>query len=360
MKAKTTSSNRRLPKPGAAFPPMKSLTTCLLAALFVFLSIGSDSFAGTTTKRYAAGIYNGQECSVDVNWHNWSGLGPVDGHINLRDGTTIPFSGNNSRKGVLEIEAAGEGMTLVKEGSGSSASWISGTLAFSEGGGGTRPSTGSRPPVEKSPGTKSYAGNWRGRDCTARITWKPGDDADTLWRGEGTLIVEGDMALSITGWQPRADYIEFGIDPDPSSEVYKATKERRGGRTTWAGRFLTLTETSGAGGSSSRPGNRPPPPRSNPSADSDAVWVIACEANSSRQAAEDAAAEWTNRGFLSGSVWIPDYSSLSGAKMHLTYVGWYDYNSEKDEARAELGRVKRYYPKAYGIKLDHSGRREQF
>lgn len=220
--------------------------------LLLFLATGSPSFAKTTTMTYS-GSYKGQECSVQVNWHNWTGLGPVDGHINLPDGTTIPFSGNNSRKGVLEIEAAGESVTLVKERDGNTVSWIGKELSFSD-----------------APGSKP----------------------------------------SIT----------------PKTSATGANDER-----------------------------------SNPKvASHKAVWVIACQASSSRQEAEKYVDVWAKRGFTSGSLWIPDYSSLSGAKMYLTYVGWYDYASQKDEAMAELQRVKRHYPKAYGIKLDQSGRREQF
>lgn len=293
---------------------------------------------------------------MQVNWHNWSGLGPIDGHINLPDGTTIPFSGNNSRKGVLEIEAAGESVTLVKERDGNTASWIGRQLTFSDAAASGNPPGTPKASVEKGIVEKSYTGTWRGKDCTARITWTPGNDPDTMWTGEGQLIVEGDTVLSITGWQPRVDYIEFGINPDPTNENYKATKEIHRGTTSWVGRFLSLTETSGAN-------DRPPSSRhssSNRPAAGDAVWVIACQTDSSRQEAEKYADVWAKRGFTSGTLWIPDYSSLSGAKMYLTYVGWYDYASQKDQAMADLRRVKRYYPEAYGIKLDQSGRREQF
>ena len=339
---------------------------CMLV-LLLLLATGSSSFAKTTAMTYS-GSYKGQECSVQVNWHNWSGLGPVDGHINLPDGTTIPFSGNNSRKGVLEIEAAGESVTLVKERDGNAVSWIGKQLNFSDSVASGNPPGTPKASVEKEIVKKSYTGTWRGKDCTAKITWTPGDDPGTLWTGEGQLVVEGDMVLAITGWQPRADYIEFFIAPDPTKENYKATKQILGRSISWVGRFLSLTETSAVNADR----NAGLPPRSSATlpasqsshsklpGESTAIWVIACQTDSSRQGAEKYANEWTKRGFTSGSLWIPDYSSLSGAKMYLTYVGWYDYGSQKDEAKAELRRVKRYYPKAYGIKLDQSGRREQF
>ena len=88
-------------------------------------------------------------------------------------------------------------------------------------------------------------------------------------------------------------------------------------------------------------------------------WVIACEAEAAEKTANAAADQWRTRGFSSGTLWIPDYSSLSGAKLWLVFVGWYD-GSQKEEARAMLKEVKRFYPKAYGIKVDNSGRRETF
>lgn len=88
-------------------------------------------------------------------------------------------------------------------------------------------------------------------------------------------------------------------------------------------------------------------------------WVIACEAETTEKAANAAADRWRTRGFSSGTLWIPDYSSLSGARLWLVFVGWYD-GSQKNEARATLKEVKRFYPEAYGIKVDNSGRRETF
>ncbi len=321
----------------------RKITAFSLAVSLSLIACTPLLFAGSTTKTYA-GSYKGQECSVQVNWHNWSGLGAVDGHINLPGDTTIPFSGNNSRAGVLEIEAQGEGLTLTKERDGGTVTWVSADLAFTESGAGVdapakRKSSAARgtareysgtyrgescnvdlpwlngkvsgtlllesgkemalsgeepgdavlririagsdrvhrlklstangetsfvgdqlsftevsnsgsaghsvkapEPPDEDFGQKSYTGSWRGRDCTARITWTPTDDPDTLREGQGTLIVEGDMALSITALQLRENYIEFGIEPDETGENYKATREVRRGRTSWTGRFLTLTE----------------------------------------------------------------------------------------------------------------------
>lgn len=57
------------------------------------------------------------------------------------------------------------------------------------------------------------------------------NDPDSLREGQGTLIVEGDMAFSVTALQLRQNYIE----PDESGENYKATREVRRGKTNWAG-----------------------------------------------------------------------------------------------------------------------------
>jgi hypothetical protein len=90
-------------------------------------------------------------------------------------------------------------------------------------------------------GTTKYVGNWRGKNCTASIEWTAGD-GDTLREGTGVLVVEGDMAYSLSGWQPREDYIEFSISPDPSDVICKTTRKVTDGKVIWEGRFLTLTE----------------------------------------------------------------------------------------------------------------------
>lgn len=89
-----------------------------------------------------------------------------------------------------------------------------------------------------------------------------------------------------------------------------------------------------------------------------ARWVIACEAESTEAAAQRAAARWSARGLEAGVLWIPDYSSLSGAKLWLTYVGPFDYADREAVRSALRDRVLPYYGEAYGIKVDQSGRRE--
>lgn len=86
-------------------------------------------------------------------------------------------------------------------------------------------------------------------------------------------------------------------------------------------------------------------------------WVIACEAEESERLARQKANRWQSRGFSAGVLWIPDYSSLSGAKLWLTYVGPWDY-SDKSAVKSTLSRVTPYFRNAYGIKIDQSGKRE--
>lgn len=90
---------------------------------------------------------------------------------------------------------------------------------------------------------------------------------------------------------------------------------------------------------------------------SGARWVIAAEAVASKPDAVAAACRWVDRGFPSDVLWIPDYSSLSGARLWLVYIGPWSYR-DRDAPKSLLGRVKRFYPDAYAIKVDNSGVRE--
>lgn len=87
-------------------------------------------------------------------------------------------------------------------------------------------------------------------------------------------------------------------------------------------------------------------------------WALSFGAYPGRQAAEAAAAQLRDHGFRTGVLWIPDYSSLSGKQFWMAYVGPIDY-SDRDEAEAQLTRLRRYQSGAYGIKVDNSGSREE-
>ena len=89
----------------------------------------------------------------------------------------------------------------------------------------------------------------------------------------------------------------------------------------------------------------------------DPMWVLAVGASPSQSEAEKEISHYRSYGFRTGVLWIPDYSSLSGAQMWLEYVGPYGY-ADFEAARTDLARLKRYRASAYGIKVDHSGRRE--
>ena len=87
------------------------------------------------------------------------------------------------------------------------------------------------------------------------------------------------------------------------------------------------------------------------------VWVVCCEVSDSREQAVAAAARWNKRGFKSDVLWIPDFESLSGAKMWLAYVGAVAYEDRKAASELRNG-VKKYYREAYALRLDHKKGRE--
>lgn len=91
------------------------------------------------------------------------------------------------------------------------------------------------------------------------------------------------------------------------------------------------------------------------------VWVIACEAPTSKEAAMAAAKKWKSKGLDADALWIPDYKSLSGAQRWLTYVGPWSMDTPKDEIRAVLrNKVLPFKSDAYVIRVDQNGKRETF
>jgi len=226
---------------------MNRLTTLLLVLLL--LAGGSFAFAKVTTKNYS-GSYNGVACTVEMNWHNWSGLGPVDGQIKLANGTTISFSGSNNQSGVLELKANGKSLRLVRSDSGKKASWLGNRLSLTEGG---RPTPSPSPTPIPSPTPtaeisdsnmveEAYTGSWKGKAVTAQMRWAPGDTPDVIRRGRGMVTVEDGTQVSIEGWQPSADSAEFRLTPDETGETYKTTKASSDGKMAWESSSLTLTE----------------------------------------------------------------------------------------------------------------------
>lgn len=87
------------------------------------------------------------------------------------------------------------------------------------------------------------------------------------------------------------------------------------------------------------------------------VWIVCCEASASRDEIARAVGEWRKRGFEADLLWIPDFESLSGAKMWLAYVGPVGYEDKKTAADLR-NKVKKYYREAYVLRLDHKKGRE--
>lgn len=231
---------------------MKNFTTTLLA--LCLLASASSSFAKAARKTYA-GSYKGQPCTVQMTWHNWDGLGAIDGVIKVGAGATIPFSGENFQTGVIELNAAGESFRLVRKDMGKTASWTGSRLSFSESAAAPTPTPTPKPSPSPTPDAltadsetpgqmvdETYAGNWRGRECTVRIRWAPGDEPGIVRRGRGTITMADGQQVPIEGAQPSAEAAEFTVKPGETAETYKTTKATRSGNPSWESEFLILTE----------------------------------------------------------------------------------------------------------------------
>ncbi len=216
-----------------------------LFLMALLLAGGSLAFAEVTTKNYS-GSYNGSPCTVKLTWHNWTGLGPIDGRIKLADGTAIPLSGSNSGPGVLDFKANGKSFRLVRSNAGRKAAWVSAKLSFIEGAAATpTPTATPTPAPEISESTiidEAYTGSWKGKTFNAHMRWAPGDTPDVIRRGRGTVTMEDGSQFSIEGWQPGADSTDFSLTPDEGGQTYKTTKVTTDGKVTWESSTLTLTE----------------------------------------------------------------------------------------------------------------------
>jgi hypothetical protein len=82
-------------------------------------------------------------------------------------------------------------------------------------------------------------------------------------------------------------------------------------------------------------------------------WVICAGAFPTQDDAERQARRLKEKGLPAGVLWIPDYQSLSGARMWLTFSGLVPY-ADKAGARALLGRTRPHARGAYGLKLAHA------
>jgi hypothetical protein len=218
-----------------------------LAVAALLLASASFAFAQRTVKSYS-GTYNGAPCTAQLAWHNWKGLGPVDGRIKLASGGIISVSGSNSATGVLDLTVDGAALRLVRSG-GRKASWVSPTLSLTEGAWPTpTPSPSPTPGPVADAGDliteETYTGTWKGKPFTAQMRWAPGDTPDILRRGAGKATLEDGTQVSIEGSQPSADAAEFSITPDGAgSETHKTTKAAGGdGKAAWESSDLKLIE----------------------------------------------------------------------------------------------------------------------
>lgn len=75
-------------------------------------------------------------------------------------------------------------------------------------------------------------------------------------------------------------------------------------------------------------------------------YTIAVYAEKSESTIEKRVQEIKSKGFKSDYLWIPNYKSLSGAQMYCAYIGSFQ---TKKECKQELDKVKKIYPKAYGL-----------
>ena len=221
-----------------------------LSVVAVLLASASFALAQRATKSYT-GTYNGAPCTAQLAWHNWKGLGPVDGVIKLASGTTIPVAGSNSQTGVLDLTAKGTSIRLVRSSAGRRTAWVSPTLSLTEGGSPTptpSPSPSPTPNALAAAGDlivdETYTGTWKGKAFTAQMRWAPGETPDVLRRGAGKMTLEDGTQVAIEGSQPSADSAEFSVAPDGGSgELYKTTKAASGdGKAGWESSDLKLIE----------------------------------------------------------------------------------------------------------------------
>ena len=230
------------------------MTHFAVAALL--LASASLVFAQQTTKSYS-GTYKGTPCTAQLTWHNWAGLGPVDGRIKLASGATIAVNGSNSASGVLDLTANGTAIHLVRSSGGRKTSWVSPTLSLMEGGPTPTPTPSVSPsptpmltpaPVAETSDSvltdETYTGTWKGKPFTAKMRWAPGDSPEVLRRGVGKVTLEDGTQVSIEGSQPSADSMEFSLTPDPAGgEIYKTRKATGAdGKAAWESSAFTLAE----------------------------------------------------------------------------------------------------------------------
>ena len=231
---------------------MKSFTITLFATLFL-VSV-TTSWARPAKKTYS-GSYKGRPCTVQMTWSNWDGLGAVDGVIKIVGGTSIPFTGVNSQSGVIELDAGGDSLRLVRSGG---ATWSGNGLSMTE----ARPTPSPTPSVTPTPSASPadgivttdtgapeqrmvdelYTGSYRGQEVNVQMRWAPGDEPGIMRRGRGVITMPGGQQVPVEAVQSNPEGAEFNVQYGGGPETYKATKGTRGEAQSWESEGLTLTQ----------------------------------------------------------------------------------------------------------------------
>lgn len=85
-----------------------------------------------------------------------------------------------------------------------------------------------------------------------------------------------------------------------------------------------------------------------------AFYIINAGATPTEAQAQTLAAQIAQQGYATGYLWIPDYASLSGARMYAVYIGPFATQRECEEAVEAYRRIK---PDAYGLKVSQERQR---
>jgi hypothetical protein len=85
-------------------------------------------------------------------------------------------------------------------------------------------------------------------------------------------------------------------------------------------------------------------------------YIINVAAVKTEKDAISKAKELEKNGYESGYLWIPDYASLSGAKMYSVYVGPFDTQYECEVATEAYRKI---HPEAYGLLVSQDNKRVQ-
>ncbi|MFO0415105.1 MAG: SPOR domain-containing protein [Bacteroidota bacterium] len=85
-------------------------------------------------------------------------------------------------------------------------------------------------------------------------------------------------------------------------------------------------------------------------------YIINVAAVKTEQQANSKVKELEKNGYEAGYLWIPDYASLSGAKLYSVYVGPFDTQYECEVATEAYRKI---HPEAYGLLVSQEHKRVQ-